>query len=54
MGFVLADSQNAILSLAEIKATIKDFDDGETNVFETLERISAVCADYFERRSDVA
>lgn len=48
------DSHKAILSLAEIKATIAEFDDGETNVFEALERISAACADYFERRSDIA
>ena len=54
MAFVLADAQKAILQLAEIKATIAEFDEGETNVFEALERISAACVDYFERRSDVA
>ena len=52
MLFVRDDSQKAILSLAEIKATITEFDDGETNVFEALERIFAACADYVKQRSD--
>jgi hypothetical protein len=54
MDFVPADARKAILSLAEVKTAIAEFDEGESNVFEVLERISAACKDYLERRSDVA
>jgi hypothetical protein len=43
---VIPAAQAAILTLAEIKAAVEAFEDGETNVLDTLDAIVVAVADY--------